>query len=478
MSSAMRRLARLLESPRLAIGLIAYIGVLAVLGTVIPQGQGTEPVQTWAAQHPVIEKPVRLLGLHRVTGSALFLGGAVLLAASTAACSWRRTLVATRQYRWARRLADPSVRLRALEAGERIACGDSTVEALDKAECALREMGMRCSLRSDAGVVASEDVWTVYGSPAFHWALVALIVVVGAGRLTRSEGLMGVPVGSSLAHAPESYRVLETGPLYSWSDPPYVIASDRLELSYVVSGIERGPAPRIELRAPDGRVLARQFAYPNNPLRAGSLTIHANDYGLSATCALVGPDGGTIGEVPLIVDFDDEMPSQTTTSTFSLIDSSGRDVVSGAVSVILDAEAQRTRRVPASPKVRLKAVDASTQEPLAEGVLGVGDAIELLDGSALRLERVGYYVRLSVVDDWSVPVLYGLLVLAVVLASVAILGRPIVAVVAAVEDGDPGELAVWIRGFKTGDTRHLIIRDAVVRAVVARRGENTPCRPR
>ena len=85
------------------------------------------------------------------------------------------------------------------------------------------------------------------GSPLFHWSLTALFVVVALGNLTRSEGLMGVPVGGQLPNHAEEYGRLERGPLYPDRYAGLFIEVPAMASGQVRDGVTIGSIPRVRL---------------------------------------------------------------------------------------------------------------------------------------------------------------------------------------------------------------------------------------
>jgi len=471
MVASRRSVASWLASPRVAAMLLLVVGVWSFIGTIVPQGDAaSETVAKWAAANPAAEAVASALSLHKAFSSPIFVLMILLLAASTMVCAWRRTKVAMHRSRLLRDISDDDARQlvsRPTFSVEVASDGDES-QTLGAVSGALRGTGLRPRGR-DGMVVAVSRPWAVFASPVFHWALFALIIVMFVVQMTRAEGLMGVPVNESRPLTAESFGLLDRGALYAFKRSPLAIRVDRIDREYVIDGIDRGPAPTVSILLPDGSVAASQVVYPNSPMRYGSLMIHPGEIGLSPSFALVSKQGSQGERVSLIVDIDETSPSGTTAAEFAL-DSSSPDAsgILGSVTIPVkqtDVATESSSAAGFRATFVLRPKDGGAV--LADKTLSVGEEIALPDGSKLRLLGVGNYARLSVVDDPSIPLVYALLVVALVAVSVSILGRQSLAVVA-VRTGEAGSrtVDVWFRDWRANKIRTEQAQEAV-RAVLS-----------
>ncbi|MHB9004565.1 MAG: cytochrome c biogenesis protein ResB [Coriobacteriia bacterium] len=381
-----RRIFRFLRNPRAAIWLLLFTGAWMVLGTL---------GHTDAYSHPI------------------FLAALAWLGASTAVCAWERTGRMLRVWR-SRGTLTPA-QLDRLLASDPIAlpAEEHSAEcALDRAAAMLRRRGLRVR-RGPRLIEASSGVWVLAGSPLFHWSLVILIVLIPVGRLSRSEGMIGVVEGSARIDEAASYGTLEQGPLNSGFSALEIGVEPDMTLDFVEDGIARGEAPTVTIAA-DGVELTRQRVYPNHPLRYGSLMIHMDDFGLGVLYSLEDVSGASLpGQA--ILDFADESRSMAEPSVATYEDDSGATIATFTFSTADTGGASDApdRRV-AIEVERPGASELST-------VAAAGESIELGEGLSLRVDHLGYYARLSVVDDWSVYWMYFFLVLAMVSVSVSVL---------------------------------------------------------
>ncbi len=211
-----------------------------------------------------------------------------------------------------------------------------------------------------------------------------------------------------------------------------------IALSHVVDGIERGPAPYVELR--DGPYLLRAgYVYPNRPLRYKSLVIHANEHGLAIP--VVAQDGSSLD---VLLDFDEESCTARSVSDLEANGPGGPTRI--AFEVPLDTyRGQCVTAVPRDPRIVWRSAGPSGE---ASGTVRPGDAFEPMPGVALRLGTLGYYARLSVVDDWSVYPIYAVFALATLALAIAVF-MPYREVLAVLEESAAG----CRTGFRVRHTR-------------------------
>lgn len=449
-ASSTSRLGKLVRSRRLAVGLIASVIGWSIVGTVVPQDRLSAPgaVAVWDAAHPILAAPTRILGLHNAYAAPLFLAIVALLAVSTAMCAWERTRWAMgRTRRRGTVTEDTLARLRDRPAiSVPIEAGLTAEEALSSLDAALRSMRLRVT-RGPKLLEASGGRWGLLGSPVFHWSLALLFVVVALGQLSRSEGQLGVPVGGSVDEAAGSYRQLRQGPLYAGHTGLKISASDLVIDYRDVGGQRRGPAPVIALTR-GGAPVAKGRVYPNSPLRYGRLLVHMGTYGLWAAFTLETSAGAPAGGTGEPIDFDSTQPGGTRPVSLT-VSEAGFASTEVTVVVPLDRSgAAFVERLPKNPVVVLT-VASSTGTPV-QRTLRPGQSMLMRGGHRLRLDSVGYYVRLSVADDWSVYPIYVLFVLAGAAISVAVFS-PARTACALLVDGPDGPLLNAITWHQRGD---------------------------
>jgi hypothetical protein len=438
---AWRGAVRFLGSAGLAAALLLFLGIWSMLATLIPQGEASDPAITaWASSHPIIESIVRVVGLHQAFTGFVFMVCILALVVSTALCAWRRTRLAIGRSRILRKAAAADEQSVVEGHDLEIACDHalSGPAVLSIASETLERLGIRTKRRGDLLTNVSAS-WSVWGSPAFHWALVALIMAILVGGLQRSEGLMGVAVGQTKADTPESYGVLHTGPLHDWRLVHRSIRVDSFDPDFKTGGIDRGPTPIVSVLDGAGRIMKTQRLYPNMPLQTGSLTIHASDYGLAATLSMVNTSGVETGRAYALVDFSEEATGGTVPVGFLVVNSdAGAPEMKIFVTVPLDGTpGQFYQGPPKGSRVRVVATSLGGKL-LLDRVVGPGEDVALpVGGGSLHLIDLGWYARLSVVDDMSIPLLYAALVLALIGLTMTVVARQQI-VLATVTEGPEG----------------------------------------
>ncbi len=456
-SSAIRRLFR---SPRTAAWLLVLLGVWMGLATAVPQGALTDPdVAAWRAAYPVLASAASFLGLHRAYVAPLFLALVALLALSTAVCSWERTRTALAAWRSVG-VVDPA-RVRRLEESPAFVvdlAGSAAADPLESAGEALRSLGLRVR-RGPRLAEAYSGAWSRFASPLFHWSLVGLFVAIPLGQLTMANGLLGVPVGGVVLDEPSAYGLLERGPL-NRSLSGLAVGVEEMPLAFEAAGVDRGAAPLVTLATRDGSEVARGHVYPNAPLRHGALVVHMSDYGLVVRVSLVDA-GEPVAETELLLDFDDDAADGTTTGEIGLYAEDDSNIASVRVGAVLERTPDGLvyRNLPADPRVRLGLTDARTGE-VVSAELGVGETIETPAGT-LRVEHLGYYARLSIVEDRTVPIVYALLTIASIAVGVALLVPHRSVLVLLAGESGARRLHVSVRGGRQDPDFAGRVRDAL-----------------
>lgn len=379
----MKRLGRLLRSRRLALGtilaLMAYVG----LGTVLSEGAFASPV---------------------------FLAIVAALTLETAACAIERTRRALAHMRTGtiERATVEALRTRptftfALPADR---------DAMDVVADVLGALRLKVT-KGEVLAEGRSGTFAFLGSPVFHWCLVLLFTVAALGQLTRAEGLMGVVAGGERPDVAESYGALTVGPLHG-DLSGLTIAVTEMAPSHIGNGVEQGPTPYVELRDEAGAVLAEGYVHANSPLRFRSMLIHRSAYGLAAVVRLGEGDAAITHDV--LFDLDEADPVGVLPVELTVTGASGADVADVVLRVLPTQDGvERLSATYAPAGVPLESATATTS------VLTAGDSVTLPGGVTLEVVRLTSYARLSVVDDWSVPVIYALFAVALIALMLAVL---------------------------------------------------------
>lgn len=402
-----RSLLNTLKSPRFAAWLIAALSLYLIIGSIFPQRDLNRAAYAqWAADNPTLSSVTEALGLDAPFVHPVFLAIIALVTISTILCSIQRTERAIRIYRSVGMLGERKIAAICRNPRFRFAVDPAHAEELyDRAVDSLRGMGLR-SAKGPTASMGFSGAWGLMGSPVFHWSLVALFIVVSGGMLTRSEGLMGIVVGQERLDVEESYGLLQRGPLHGGMSGMTIGVEEDMPVSYVLDGIDRGPAPEVYLMDGD-RELARSKVFPNHPLRYSTYLIHLSNSGLGLVTTVVSQDGAERSS-QVFIDRDPQDPTVWGTASEIFLDDQGAEVAN--VTFATEPGTQKVR-------VDIKRADGTSESLL----MGVGDTTSIKDGYMLRVDHLGVYVRLSVVDDWSLPYIYFLFTLATVAVGISVL---------------------------------------------------------
>jgi hypothetical protein len=463
-----RTISRFLRSAGLVSVVLALIALWSIVATAIPQGAASSAsVSRWATAHAGIEPLVAFLGLHAAFTSVPFLVCGALLALSTALCSWQRTKVAVVRTRTLRKAATADVAAIGGEHDCEIACGPGMDRSavLQTASQALQHLGVRTRRRDDVLAAVSSPL-AVWGSPVFHWALLALMAVVLTGSLVRADGMMAVAVGQARPDAPASYGLLSTGPLYDWSKVSRVIRLDKFEPDYKSGGIDRGPVPTVSVLDAAGKVIKTQRVYPNMMLHVGSLSINAPAYGLSATMSLEDTSGAEVGHSIQSIDFSQEATDGTVpVEPIGIYDAAGKLRLVVAATVVLDRRnGHAVEWLPKDPTARIR-VYGSDRSLLLDRTVKPGESFPLPGAESLRLVDIGWYSRLALVDDWTTPLLYAVMVVAMLALAVTVSLRQQVVLASVIEDEDGCRLALRMRLWRNASATRTDIERELTEAL-------------
>lgn len=225
---------------------------------------------------------------------------------------------------------------------------------------------------------------------------------------------MGVVGGHAVTDEASAYGRVDEGPWHTDFTGYEIGVEPGMLLSFMDGEVDRGASPTVTVSA-GGEELARQRVYPNNPLRYGPLTIHANEWGYGATYALLDTEGNELAGQALI----DRAPDSTATVPFvtGYVDEQGSTVVSMTLDMapaVEGAQGDPSRR-------RIRVIAEIPGSSRVETVAAAGEMLEIGEGISLRIDTLDFYARLSVVDDWSVSWMYALFVLACASVSVSVL---------------------------------------------------------
>ena len=258
----------------------------------------------------------------------------------------------------------------------------------------------RLRIRSSGGVmIGTGRPYGVAGSALFHWALVGVFVLAGFGHLVRYEGYANARVGESVRDAEDSYGSTVTKGAFVGDDfSGLTLGLADIDLGLEHNGVDRGSAPLVVLSDGDGEI-KRQWVYPNNPLRYGSLVVHNAGIHPVFLGSIQADDSTATAQVVLYFDFESRDPQQ-----FVLTDASGGTITAAVAPM-------------GGQQVAVLVGDQSAENTQTAGV---GESVELAPGKRLTVDELTYAAQLHVVNDWTVPWLYVMFGLGILGVSAAV----------------------------------------------------------
>ncbi len=464
----MKSVSRLLRSRRFAVWLIMVTAVYAAVVTTIPQ-QAIYPADhaSWAAGGSILVRLAIALGLDHGFSNAIFYALAMLLAVSTAACAYERSGLSLRLGRRRGTVSDGLARRLERSPDIRLSAQISRESAREATLSALGTLGMKARVGPTV-VYAEAGALGLWGSPVFHWCLVAAIVVIAAGALTRWEGQLGVANGRAVVDEAASFGKLDSGPI-ALPHSGRSLELRAVDEDYRKGGVDYGFTPTVAV-TDGGRELAVSRVHANHPLRHGPLLVHSTDHGLSVALHTVDPGGTVSPEHVSLLDFDETAASGTTPATIDVQDG-GSVVASVSVEVMArDRVGYLPELLPPNP-VAIVHVDSTSGESRTETV-PVGGEVDVGEGWRLRLADVDYYARLTVVRDWSVSWLYALMGLAVAVLSLTVLVPYRAVWFQVAESGAMSTVDVVVRHYR-GDHRFASEVERAVRSSLGLSGDDS-----
>ena len=462
---------RFLGSPKLALVLIIFVGAWSMLATAIPQGEESAPeVAKLLAGGGPMAAVIGALELNQAFTAPVFIAATILLTLSTAVCAWNRTRVALGRAKALRAAATSTRQSLSDKHDLQIACDPALPhsEILTRAASALDELGIKAR-ESEGVLLAVSPSWSVWGSPLFHWALVVLVIVAFVGVLIRSEGSMAIAVGGTKIDQPASYAHVDTGLWYDWARINRSIRVDSFDPGVVKDGIDLGAVPTVSVLDEGGKALVTGQVYPNNKLHSGSLSINAPACGLAVTISLTGPTGNRLPPAVQLVDFSQETSGGTVpVAPMVLSGAAGQVLLRMSATVPLDSSPQGGygEWIPKSRAANVF-IESGTEQTLFEGVIREGETAPLAGGGSITVQEIGWYSRLSLVDDPSIPFVYGSMIAAMLGLTLSLVSRQQLVTATTVGGGYEGlKLVMNVRLWRNVPTS----RDEIERMLAAALG--------
>lgn len=431
---------RQLTSMRVALLLLMLLAVAAVPGSVLPQrSQDAAAVAAYLVDHPTTGPWLDTAGFFDVYSSVWFSAIYLLLFVSLVGCILPRTIAHARNLR-SRPPRTPRRFARFPAQGGGTTSG-SPAEVADTAAVHLRgrlrfvptfrvERGQDAATRDrpEAETVAAERGYLrETGNLVFHLALLGLLVSVATGQMLHYRGQAILVEGRGFANSVVDYDTFENGALF---DPaslePFTMTLDRFEAEFDAMGTPRDFTAFVTVTEPGSDASAETIKV-NHPLDAGDAKIYLQGNGYAPDVTVRDADGeiAFAGPVPFI-------PEDTVYTSRGVIKvpdvSPGLEQI-GFVGYLLpsavmeDGGARSVYPQPQNPQLVLDVytgdlgldggvpqnvyrLDTDEMTPVTEEdgtpttiVLGVGQTVDLPDGSSITFDSLPRYVALDLRHD-------------------------------------------------------------------------------
>jgi cytochrome c biogenesis protein len=355
---------------RTAIILLAILGLLAVVGTLLPQLPQNPPgVMGYALRHPVTAPWFARLGLFDVFSSWIFVVTAVLMYTSIGASMFIRVPAA-----W-RRLMKPTQRNRAL--------------------------------------------FAEIASIIFHGSFFILLVGVLYGKAGGFVGNAAVVEGDSFVEARANYDNLSEGVLSS-GHAGFQVKVDSFNASYWPGGAPKDFTSRVRIYD-GGRLVESRSIQVNHYVDYRGVKIYQASYGWAPTLKIETPDGRTVEDGPTILVGDPQFANGVVKAPSA---GPGNQQLGATAIFMPDPQVTNQSIGPGTPQLRnpimlvrlyrgnlhldqpqnVFTLDTSNMDLRWRGALRLGDSVVTPDGYRLSFTGLKRYTDLTVNKDPGIPI--------------------------------------------------------------------------
>jgi cytochrome c biogenesis protein len=427
--SVLRNLWRRLTAMRTAIVLLFLLALAAIPGSLLPQRSLSQnAVGQYFVDHPDLAPLLDRLYLFDVFSSPWFAAVYLLLFISLVGCVVPRAVEHARALR-----ADPPpaprhlVRLPDSSSARTALPADG---ALDVVEEELRVRRFRVVRRQRNGVAelsAERGYLKEAGNLLFHLSLLGLLLGLAGGKLWGYEGSIVVTEGQGFCNSFQQYDTYSAGALVDSADlAPLCVDLDQFEAQYEPNGTAASFTADIGFGAPGEDARSRTIGV-NNPLRVDGTRVYVTGHGFSPQFTVTLPDGREFTDVsaPFLPSDQATMASQGALKLPDLGEGTERQLAiegffapTGTVrNGILTSVDPR----PLAPQVAIVAyegylgldsglpqsvysidaaqIDNGRLERVGASNLGVGDTLDLPDGTAITFTGYKEFAALQLSHD-------------------------------------------------------------------------------
>ncbi|MBT0565961.1 cytochrome c biogenesis protein ResB [Williamsia sp. CHRR-6] len=297
-----RNLWRSLTSMRTALALLFLLALAAVPGALLPQRElNSQKTAAYIADHGVVGRILDRLQFFEVFSSVWFTSIYVLLFVSLVGCLTPRMIEHAKQLR-AQPVAAPR-NFERLPRHERLEVAGSPVEVGERIMANLRGWRKASVTRGDGGaqtveVSAEKGYLREFGNLVFHFALLALLVAIAAGKMWGYEGTRILVAGDNQGLCNTSTAVYDSfrgGNLVDGTAlNPFCVEVDSFTAKYLDTGQADSYSARVRYQVgtdlDTGRTRDDRLAV-NKPLRVAGDRVYLLGHGYAPTFTVTFPGG-------------------------------------------------------------------------------------------------------------------------------------------------------------------------------------------
>nr|WP_246062409.1 cytochrome c biogenesis protein ResB [Haloactinospora alba] len=392
---------RVLTSMRTALILLFLLAVGAIPGSVLPQRSvSTEQVQNYYLDHPDIAPWLDRLYMFDVYSSPWYAAIYLLLFVSLTGCVLPR---AWAHYRAMRSRPPKAPRyLSRMPYAAHFTTGAPPATVLGRARTLLR--GYRIEGSADA-VSAERGYLRETGNVAFHLALLALLLALGAGSFLGYRGNMLVIEGDGFANTLPSYDAFYPGTAVDAGDlDPFSFTVEEFHAEFIQDGNLSGQpdsySADLAYRAsPDGPQREHELEV-NHPLSVDGTQVYLLGHGYAPEFEVTNADGEVVFDqaVPFL---DREEGNFTSDGVVKVPDAGGEQLGFTGVFLPSAAETEDGELVSDFPGARNPVVTLTGYKGDLGMDSGQPQSVYQLDTS--DMEEAGSSPELSPGDSWELP---------------------------------------------------------------------------
>ena len=506
-AAVLRNLWRRLTAMRTAIVLLFLLALAAIPGSLLPQRSlSRTAVSRYFAEHPDLAPVLDRLYLFDVFSSPWFAAVYLLLFLSLIGCVVPRAVEHAR----ALRAAPPAAprHLHRLPDASSTSTPLSPADALDVVEEELRVRRFRVARRDRAGVPelsAEKGHLKEAGNLLFHLSLLGLLLGLAGGKLWGYEGSILVTEGQGFCNSFQQYDTYSSGALVDSADlAPLCVDLEQFEAEYEQDLTASSFTADIRYGAPGEEGRPRTIGV-NDPLRVDGARVYLTGHGFSPQFTVTLPDGTAFTDVsaPFLPSDQSTMASQGALKLPDLGAGSDQQlalegffaptgVVQGGILTSIDPR-------PLAPQVAIVAysgylgldagipqsvysldralIDSGRLSEVGSANLGVGDSLDLPDGTAITFTGYREFASLQLSHDpGQLWVLAAAVLLLAGLLGMLLLRRERFFARAAAAGEDGGTVlatALLTRGSGDSASRFAALTDEL-RTALAERGSTAP----